>query len=189
MSAEKEILRDQARKHRVLLDIRDEDVEAAAQHFFEVVMPQKGQVIAGYWPIHRELDCTPILEKALQDGFSCVLPTVQPESEILKFVAWQAETQLVKADFGIMVPEGYKDAPAIDPDIIIVPMLAFDRRGYRLGHGGGYYDATLTDLRSRKKISAVGVAYAAQAVLFNLPVEPHDQKLDWIITPKGAQSF
>ena len=70
-----------------------------------------------------------------------------------------------------------------------MPMLAFDRPGNRLGHGGGYYDTTLRALREKKKITAVGVAYAQQAVLFSLPVEDHDEKLDWIITEQNTHRF
>ena len=70
-----------------------------------------------------------------------------------------------------------------------MPLLAFDRRGHRLGYGEGYYDATLADLRARKKVIAVGLAYAQQAILFNLPAEDHDQPLDWIITPQIAQRY
>ena len=80
-----------------------------------------------------------------------------------------------------MEPEGEQ---ALEPDIFIVPMLSFDRRGYRLGQGGGYYDATLSAYRKKKSVQAIGIGYAAQAVLFTLPVELHDQKMDWILTPK-----
>ena len=78
---------------------------------------------------------------------------------------------------------------AVEPDILIVPMLAFDRKGIRLGQGGGYYDATLETLRNKKTIQAIGVAYASQAVLFTLPAEAHDQKMDYILTPQGITDY
>ena len=89
----------------------------------------------------------------------------------------------------MLEPVVHEGTQWLEPDVVIVPLLAFDRRGYRLGQGGGYYDATLADLRAKKNIIAVGLAYAQQACLFNLPVEEHDQKLDWVVTPQGAQEF
>src|SRR6185503_17417551 len=101
---------------------------------------------------------------------------------------WKDGDPLAEGAFGIMQPS--TDAPKwVDPDIVVVPLLAFDRRGYRLGYGSGYYDVTLAALRAKKKIVAVGLGYGQQAVLFNLPSEPHDEKLDWVITPQKAHSF
>jgi len=80
-------------------------------------------------------------------------------------------------------------AEYITPEILIVPLLAFDRKGNRLGYGGGYYDATLEHLRKDGNVIAAGFAYSQQAVLFNLPSEAHDQKLDWVITPQKIYDF
>ena len=186
MSDQKAVLRDQARKHRTLTDIRDEDVDNAASLFFDALKPHVGKVIAGYWPKGREFDPTGILERALDEGYVCALPKVETDTKILHFVEWRRETELAKGAFGIMEPQ---DGQAVDPDIFLVPMLAFDRRGTRLGQGGGYYDATLAHYRTQKDIEAVGVAYSLQAVLFNLPVEEHDQKMDYILTPQGITNY
>ena len=78
---------------------------------------------------------------------------------------------------------------ALLPDILLIPFLSFDRYGYRLGQGGGYYDATLAHLREEKDILAIGMGYAQQAVLFKLPAEDHDQKMDMVITPQNVHDF
>jgi len=77
----------------------------------------------------------------------------------------------------------------IDPDILLIPLLAFDQRGARLGYGKGHYDATLAELKKRKQITAIGIGYAQQAVLFKLPSEDHDEELDMVITPQFVKRF
>ncbi|HOO81467.1 MAG TPA: 5-formyltetrahydrofolate cyclo-ligase [Alphaproteobacteria bacterium] len=186
MTDQKTILRDQARKHRTLTDIRAEDPDAATPLFFDALQPHAGQIIAAYWPKGREFDPTGILERALNEGLTCALPKVEADTKILRFIQWTHKTKLVKGAFGILEPE---EGPELQPDIFLVPMLAFDRKGYRLGQGGGYYDATLEHYRGKKDVAAVGIAYAAQAVLFNLPAEDHDQPMDWILTPKGIAKY
>lgn len=186
MSDQKAVLRDQARKHRTLTDISHEDIEAATPLFFDAIKPQTGQVIAGYWPKGREFDPTHILETALDHGIQCALPKIQEKTKLLSFIEWTRETEFKAGPYGIMEPQ---DGQALEPDIFLVPMLAFDRKGHRLGQGGGYYDATLEHYRSKKEITAIGIAYAAQAVLFNLPVEDHDQQMNWILTPQGITAY
>jgi 5-formyltetrahydrofolate cyclo-ligase len=114
---------------------------------------------------------------------------VKEDTKILSFAKWEEGMPLKKSPFGVMQPEVNDNTEWLDPDILIIPMLAFDRQGYRIGYGGGYYDATIKHLRTKKDVIAVGVAYAQQAVLFNLPVEPHDEKMDWIITTQDARCF
>lgn len=185
-SPSKETLREQAVFHRDRIDPASEDMEAAVGHFFEHIQPKEGQVIAAFWPKGREYDPRYILDDLLKAGFTCALPVTEKGSRILKFARYDDKTELEKGRFEIMQPT-QKDW--VEPDIIMVPFLAFDRKGYRLGYGGGYYDATLAELRAKRDITAVGVGYAQQAVLFNLPAEEHDQKLDWIVTPKEARCF
>lgn len=187
MSEQKDVLRDQARKHRAQIFVSATEYEQAAEIFFKHIAPKKNSFISGYWPKGREFDCVSILEQAHAKGHVCGLPVIQEHSHILKFVRWTPQSKMVVDAFGVLIPEDQSEI--IIPDIMLVPLLAFDRRGYRLGQGGGYYDATLADLRAQKNIQAIGVAYASQAVLFNLPIEEHDQKLDWVITPNEAQRF
>lgn len=189
MSDSKETFRQEAVRHRARIDPGSEDPEAAAGYFFQSIKPVKDQMVAAYWPKGREFDPRPILEKLLEVGCVCALPVVKSESLELGFARWDEDIVLVKGAFGVLHPELEGTEQWIEPDIVIVPLLAFDRRGYRLGHGGGYYDATLRALRKKKSILAVGVAYAQQACLFNLPVEDHDERLDWVITPQGTHYF
>lgn len=189
MIEQKRILRDQARKHRARMNIRGGDAESAASHFFESIAPPAGLSIAAYWPLGREFDTLPLLARALELGHSCALPVIQPGSKILKFVRWTDGTELAPGPHGVMQPPAGAVTEWIEPDILIVPLLAFDRKGYRLGQGGGYYDATIGALRGERNVLAVGLAYAEQAVLFNLPAEGHDEPMDWIVTEQGAERY
>lgn len=180
---DKEAFRTEAIRHRDFIDPLDDNPEDAVTHFMEALKPQKGQIVAGYWPKGREFDTHPILDEVMKIGCTVALPVIQKDSRVLKFVKWEEGDELTEGPFGVLQPTAID---FIDPDIVLVPLLAFDRHGYRLGYGGGYYDATIADLRSRKEIIAAGVAYGQQAVLFNLAIEAHDQQMDWIITPQNA---
>lgn len=187
MEASKDTLRREAIRHRDRIDPGSEDAEHAATLFFENIKPQEGQSVAFYWAKGREFDCSPIAEKLLKGGFTCCLPVIQKNKKILKFARWDEAIPLEEGPFGIMQPGGKRKW--VKPDIVVVPLLAFDQKGYRLGYGGGYYDATLAALRKKGDVVAVGLGYAQQAVLFSLPRDPHDQRMDWIITPQRAVSF
>jgi len=186
MNLSKETMRQEALRHRDRIDPASEPLENATALFLENLKPQTGQAVSVYWPLGREFDPGGITEALLGMGVTCLLPVIVPGSRLLKFAKWRDGDALVPGPMGIMQPAG---AEFMEPDIVIVPMLAFDRRGYRLGYGGGYYDATLHDLRARKAVTAVGVAYGQQAVLFGLPTDSHDEKLDWVITPQKALCF
>lgn len=189
MNEEKKTLRTEARRHRSFIDSGAEDIDAAADYFFSSINPVQDQVVVAYWPKGREFSPYPIIERLLERGNVCGLPVSQEGSKELRFAKWDGKAELTEGKYGVLHPEVNDKTIWLEPDIVIVPLLAFDRRGYRLGQGGGYYDATLASLRARKEILAVGVGYGAQAVLFNLPVEEHDQRLDWVITPKGTHYF
>lgn len=186
----KTVLRIEARRHRARMDIRAEDPLDAADHFFSAIRPERGQVVAAYWPYNREFDSQPIIERLLEDQIAVCLPVVHLNgSRELLFAQWRDDMTLKAGAHGVLEPVHDDQTNWLEPDIVIVPLLAFDRRGYRLGQGGGHYDATIAALRAKKKIVAVGLAYSQQACLFNLPVEDHDQKLDFVVTPQGAHSF
>ncbi|HEY8189530.1 MAG TPA: 5-formyltetrahydrofolate cyclo-ligase, partial [Micavibrio sp.] len=173
--------------HRDRIDPGSENADHARDLFFQNIRPQPGQVVALYWPKGREFDCSGIGERLLAEGITCALPVIQEESRELKFARWDERIALAEGPFGIMQPMSPQQW--VEPDIVIVPLLAFDQKGYRLGYGGGYYDATLKTLKEKKNAVAVGLAYAQQAVLFGLPREDHDQRLDWVVTPLKAQCF
>lgn len=182
----KSSLREQAIFHRDRLPRREADFESVSALFFKHIPLQAGQVLAGYWPWGSEFDVRYILDDALKAGITCALPVTEKGSRHMIFRVWDGKTPLVSGGFGLMEPG---EGAAILPDIVLVPLLAFDRRGHRLGYGKGYYDTALADLRAQKNIRAIGVGYGEQAVLFNLPSEPHDQKLDMMITPHGITDF
>ncbi len=186
----KDTLRHEAIRHRDRISIfNNEDPDAVCASFFDNIKPQRDQAIAFYWPKEKEFDPTSILERALKDGYKCALPVMQKGERVLRFARWQDGDILERGPYNVQQPLVGTDTEWLDPDIVIVPLLAFDRKGFRLGYGGGYYDSTLRALRDKKKIIAVGVGYAQQAVIFNLPVEDHDERLDWVLTPTDAHYF
>jgi 5-formyltetrahydrofolate cyclo-ligase len=189
MSDTKDDLRREARRHRAMIDPAAENAANIVANFSKAIKPAAGQIVAGYCAAGHEIDPYPVLEMLLEAGIGCALPVIRPGSRILAFAPWTPETPMVKGPYGIHQPETGPATQWADPDIVIVPLLAFDRRGNRLGQGGGYYDATLRDLRSRKTVIAVGLAYGGQACLFNLPTGPHDESLDWVVTPQDAHYF
>ncbi len=147
------------------------------------LLPEGGGVVAGYWPVGTELDCRPLLHRLGAVGWDCALPVVVDAGGALRFRRWRPGDPLPVGAYGM--PEPSALAPEVRPGLVLVPMLAFDRAGHRLGQGGGHYDRTLAQLRTRASVLAVGLAFAAQEEPA-LPVEPHDQPLDWIVTEKGA---
>lgn len=183
---EKDELREQAMLHRDRIRPDHEDVEGLAALFREHVKPAAGQVVAAYWPMDNEIDVRYIIDDLLKEGISVALPVSSRTNRVMTFSKWDGRSDLIKGQFGVFVPP---KEDLVEPDIVLVPMLAFDRKGNRLGRGGGHYDATIAALRKSKNVLVVGIAYAAQAVLFNLPAEDHDQKMDMIITPLGVHDF
>lgn len=159
---------------------------AAAAHIANIGLdfakPLKNISVSAYSAMGPEIDPAPLVERLAASGFSTCLPVIQPKGSPLKFRAWQPGERLVARTWGIREPAD--DAPEVDPDILLVPLLAFDRRGMRLGYGGGYYDRTLERLRALKPITAVGLAYREQEISV-VPSGPHDQPLDWVLTDEG----
>lgn len=182
----KDEMREQALLHRDKIRPDTEDVEGMGALFKKHVPLANGQVVAAYWPIGNEIDVRYMIDDLIKAGVTVALPITSKTERVLRFSKWDGQGDLIKGAFGAFVPPKEQ---LVEPDVVLVPMLAFDRKGNRLGRGGGHYDATLADLRKKRNILAVGVAYAAQAVLFNLPVEDHDQKMDMILTPNGVSDF
>lgn len=191
-ATDKQICREQALLHRAQIDKADpsEDPDKAVEHFCNVLEPSADDIVALYWPKDHEFDTLPLLHNLLKSGVSCALPVVVQGTRELSFIKWDETIAMEKGAYGIMQPVMNADTTEVIPTIIGVPLLAFDRKGHRLGYGGGYYDATIQKLRQNNAaLRTVGICYAQQAVLFNLPIEEHDQPLDWIVTPQGAQKY
>ncbi len=142
--------------------------------------------ISGFWPMGSEIDIRPLLETLNGKGHPVGLPVVVRKSAPLIFRCWQAGDTLVSGDFGTSIPD--PNQPEIEPLVLFVPLLAFDRLGYRLGYGGGFYDRTLERLRRIGPRLAVGVAFAAQEVA-EVPRDRYDQKLDFIVTEREVISI
>ena len=142
----------------------------------------RGVVVSAYSAMGSEIDPAPLIERLVATHVRTCLPVIQPMGNPLKFRTWQPGQALVARTWGILEPA--EDAPEIDPDVLLVPLLAFDRSGMRLGYGGGYYDRTLQRLRTLKPITAIGLAYATQE-LPAVPSGPYDQPLDWVLTNAG----
>nr|WP_175581730.1 5-formyltetrahydrofolate cyclo-ligase [Pseudooceanicola sp. HF7] len=137
----------------------------------------RGVPLAGYLPIRTEIPPLAAMEEAAAHG-PVGVPVVEGPGQPLRFALWEPGCAMEEGAFGVLVP-----VPQLwmQPEILIVPLVAFDRAGYRLGYGGGFYDRTLERLRAQKPVLAVGYAYGAQEDA-DLPLEATDQKLDLIIT-------
>lgn len=140
-----------------------------------------GQVIAGYMSIRTELDPRPAMAALAARAAVCV-PVIDRPGAPLRFRAWTPDCAMVDGPFGARVPAA---GDWLVPNILIVPLVAFDRTGNRLGYGGGFYDRTLAGLRAAAPARAIGYAFAAQEVA-GVPVEPTDQPLDAIVTEAGV---
>jgi 5-formyltetrahydrofolate cyclo-ligase len=151
---------------------------AAAAHLAAVLAGQAGRVLSGYIPMRTEIDPLPAM--AAHAGPVCV-PVVPGKGVPLRFRRWTPGCAMVEGPFGALVPA---EGDWLVPQVLIVPLLAWDRRGFRLGYGGGYYDRTLEGLRAAGPVLAVGFAFAAQEVAA-VPVEPTDQRLDAMVTENG----
>ncbi|MCR9220903.1 MAG: 5-formyltetrahydrofolate cyclo-ligase [Alphaproteobacteria bacterium] len=155
----------------------------ASLRFLGALDPPKGSTVSVFLSIGSELDTQPLLAALWARGCRVALPCVTAPRTPLIFRLYQEGDALVEESFGTRAPA--PEAEAVDPDILVVPLLAFDRAGYRLGYGGGFYDRTLEGLRARKSVLAVGIAFAAQE-LESVPREATDQPLDWIVTDQQA---
>ena len=156
---------------------------AAAENFFGAIPVPAGAVVSGYWPLADEMDPRPILRRLAAAGHVIGLPVVTGRGAPLVFRCWHPDADLVAGTFGVMTPG--PEAPEVVPRVVLAPLLAFDRAGYRLGYGGGFYDRTLEALRAKGEVLAVGLGYACQEVAA-VPREPTDQRLDWLVTERAA---
>ena len=143
-------------------------------------------VASAYYPMRGEADPLPLLDALTAEGIATALPVTVARASPLRFLVWQPGEALRRGTYGVMEP--LADNRDEVPDVLFVPLAGFDARGFRLGYGAGYYDATLADLRRRKRVLAVGVAFAMQEVAV-MPAEPHDERLDAVVTEHGLRFF
>ncbi|TDK41074.1 5-formyltetrahydrofolate cyclo-ligase [Antarcticimicrobium luteum] len=155
-----------------------------AGHLSAVLAGFRAVPLAGYLPIRTEIDPRPAMAEAAAHGVVGV-PVIEAAGQPLRFSHWTPDCALVDGPFGAQIPAV---AAFFEPEILIVPLVAFDAQGNRLGYGGGFYDRTLEQLRSRRATLAIGFAYDAQEDAA-LPLEDTDQPLDMIVTETRVLSF
>ena len=151
-------------------------------HLFPATPRDGFSVVSGFHPYGSEIDTRQLLGKLAGDGWTTALPVVVNKYQPLSFRRWLPGEPLEIGAMKIHTP--LSTALEVAPDVLLVPLLAFDKSGYRLGYGGGFYDATLANLRTQKKIIAIGVGYAGQEIA-EVPHEAHDMRLDYMMTEKG----
>jgi 5-formyltetrahydrofolate cyclo-ligase len=181
-AAVKDSLRQAALARRDTLDatLRAEAAETIAARELPVVVPP-GTVVSGFMPIRSEINPLPLMRRFAEAGASLALPAIAGREKPLIMRAWTLGAPLTRGQWGIREPG--PEAPEQFPDIVIAPLAAFDRRGYRIGYGGRYYDLTLAALRSLKPVIAIGIGFAAQEI-DAVPTLPHDQRLDLVLTER-----
>jgi 5-formyltetrahydrofolate cyclo-ligase len=144
---------------------------------------EPGTVVAGYMPMRSEIDPRPLMRQLSARGARLALPVIVARDAPLIFRSWRMDDELERGPFGTLQPAD--SAAPVKPDIVLVPLAAFDRRGHRIGYGGGYYDRTLQKLRAAATIVAAGVAFAMQEVE-TIPASRHDALLDIVLTDVEA---
>jgi len=185
----KSALRDQAHaRRRAVARAAGADAASALVAVFDTLpRPPASVVVSGYWPMGDEFDPRPLLAALHARGHPCCLPVVIGSGRPLVFRTWPPGDALQAAAFGTSVPP--PSAPECEPGLLLVPLLLVDARGYRLGYGGGFYDRTLAGLRTRHgDVLAVGLAFEGQRVE-RVPTDDTDQRLDWLVTERGAVRF
>jgi 5-formyltetrahydrofolate cyclo-ligase len=185
MDTQKTILRATALARRDALS--SEQRAAAAQALALRGLPfdiSRGVVVSGYAPIRSEIDPTPLMRRLAAQGAQLALPVIAARDAPLIFRVWSPGDELQRGPLGILEPSPM--TAQIIPDILLVPLAAFDRSGHRIGYGAGHYDRTFAQLRQSKAVTAVGIAFAVQEINA-VPALSHDVALDYVLTE--TQSF
>jgi 5-formyltetrahydrofolate cyclo-ligase len=159
--------------------------QAIALRGLPIEMPP-GAVVSGYAPIRSELDPAPLMRELAALGVRLALPSITARGQALRFRLWHPNDRLLPGPLGILEPS--PAAAEIVPDIVLVPLAAFDRAGHRIGYGAGHYDRTLAQLRKSRAVTAIGLAFAAQEVK-TVPALSHDVALDYVLTETQVFDF
>lgn len=180
-------LRAQALQRRDALaaDIRAAAAEAVAERPFLVALA-KGAIVSGFFAIKTEINPMPLMRKLAGAGAQLALPVIAGRGRPLILRAWTFGDAMKRGPWGIREPED--SAAEVDPDIMLVPLAAFDRRGQRIGYGAGYYDMTIARIRATKRVVTIGLAFAAQEIE-RVPSTPLDQPLDLMLTEREVIDF
>jgi 5-formyltetrahydrofolate cyclo-ligase len=169
--------------------LSDEQRAAAAEALARRGLPFEitdGMIVSGYSPIRSEIDPMPLLQAVAGQGARLALPAVTARGQSLIFRAWSPSDKLMLGPLGI--PEPSPAAAEVLPDVMLVPLAAFDRAGHRIGYGAGHYDFTFAHLRKMKAVVGVGLAFAAQEIKA-IPALSHDVALDYVLTERKTFDF
>jgi 5-formyltetrahydrofolate cyclo-ligase len=170
----------QARRDALPADQRQAAAQIIAARVFPIPVAL-GTIVSGFMPLKSEINPLPLMQKLAGAGASLALPVIAGRGNPLVMRAWSWGEPLNAGVWGIREPK--PEAPEVDPDILLVPLLAFDRSGQRIGYGAGYYDMTIARLRARKMITAIGIAFAAQEIAA-VPTTDFDAPLDLVLTER-----
>lgn len=169
-----------AKRLAIAADVAENASKIVAERLLAII-PIDAKV-AGYVALRGEIDITQALTELSTRGNEVCLPVIAGDDKVLQFLQFSPDIPLMAGKFGVLHPPLH--SPSIIPDVVLVPLVAFDANGSRLGYGGGYYDATIRSLRLQNKtVKIIGVAYSLQQ-LENIPVEEHDERLDVVITER-----
>ncbi len=146
----------------------------------------RGMIVSGFSPMKTEINPVPLMRKLAAAGAGLALPAIAGRGKPLIMRAWNFGDALASGQWGIREPT--PAAPEVAPDIVIVPLAAFDRAGHRIGYGAGYYDMTINGLRAKKAVTAIGIAFAAQEIP-RVPAMEHDERLDLVLTENETIDF
>jgi 5-formyltetrahydrofolate cyclo-ligase len=169
-----------ARRDALPVAERQQAAATIAARAFPVAITT-GTIVAGFMPMKSEINPLPLMRKLAAAGARLALPVVAGRGKPLIMRAWDFGEPLASGVWGIREPQAA--APEVAPDIVIVPLLAFDRAGHRIGYGAGYYDLTIAASRARQAVVAVGLAFAAQEIA-EVTASPHDAPLDLVLTER-----
>jgi 5-formyltetrahydrofolate cyclo-ligase len=165
-------------------DMRAAAAEAVATRAFPVAVA--GKIVSGFMPMRTEINPVPLMRKLAGAAARLALPAIAGRGKPLIMRAYNFGDELARGQWGIREPK--PEAPEVAPDILLVPLAAFDRAGHRIGYGAGYYDMTISGLRARKPVLAVGLAFAAQEIR-EVPATPRDARLDLVLTERETIDF
>ena len=174
-----------ARRDALPAEARQAAAEAIAARAFPLAIAP-GTIVSGFMPMKSEINPLPLMKTLSAAGAGMALPVVVGRGQPLVMRAWNWGDPLDAGQWGIREPK--PEAPEVEPDILLVPLLAFDRAGNRVGYGAGYYDLTIARLRAHKPIAAVGLAFAAQEIAA-VPTTPRDARLDLVLTEQEVIDF
>ncbi len=158
--------------------------EALARHGIGFAGAYPRADISAFLAISEEIDPLPLMRRLWAEAHRVGLPVMIGKGEPLVFRQWREGEPMAEVQWGIREP--LPTAPALLPDVMLVPLLAFDAKGYRLGYGGGFYDRTIAQLRASRPLITIGLAYDDLEV-DAVPHDDYDERLDWVLTPSGPR--